>query len=194
MTKVGHGFDGVGCMKYGDRVLAVGDVSDQGKEVIAVNLGSERHRGYRLRCVRCGYETDTSKKSFHNNCKKCGSVRKNVISVEGHLWHKYRHSAKSRGLEFDLTIDEFSQIVRQDCHYCGDPPSQELVVARRAENRLTYNGIDRLDNANGYVIGNVVPCCWPCNQAKRGYTVSEFKDMVDKWKVRCESWAKDQTT
>ena len=28
------------------------------------------------------------------------------------------------------------------------------------------NGIDRINNAIGYINNNVVPCCWKCNRFK----------------------------
>lgn len=43
-------------------------------------------------------------------------------------------------------------------------------------NRRGYNGVDRKDNAKGYVTGNCLPCCWPCNYAKGSrYTYEQFK-------------------
>ena len=37
-----------------------------------------------------------------------------------------------------------------------------------------YNGIDRKDNALGYVEGNVVSCCKFCQYAKRDLPYEEF--------------------
>lgn len=42
------------------------------------------------------------------------------------------------------------------------------------------NGIDRYDSAQGYVSGNVVPCCWPCNRAKGSSITEEFLAHVRK--------------
>lgn len=39
------------------------------------------------------------------------------------------------------------------CHYCGLQPK-------------SIGGIDRKDNAQGYLQGNCVPCCRPCNVYK----------------------------
>jgi len=42
------------------------------------------------------------------------------------------------------------------------------------------DGLDRIDNTKGYVIDNVVPCCGHCNLMKRGMTVLEFKEHIQR--------------
>ena len=175
-------------MKYGERKLNIGDVSPQGKMVVGINSNVERHRGYKLKCTNCGHITDTSIKSFNNRCRKCNPVRSNTIPIEAHLWHRYKHSAKSRGILFDISLKRFSEIIKLDCMYCGSPPSQKLVVSRKVDNSLVYNGVDRLICERGYTGSNCVPCCWPCNQAKRDWPVDVFHGMVREWAKRCENW------
>ena len=43
-----------------------------------------------------------------------------------------------------------------------------------------YNGIDRVDSDGGYVTGNVVPCCWPCNRMKMDMVHADFLRHVGK--------------
>ena len=59
-----------------------------------------------------------------------------------------------------LTEEEFKNISKQDCYYCGkDGP----------------NGIDRVDNSIGYEFRNCVPCCKHCNYVKCDLSQDEFK-------------------
>jgi hypothetical protein len=44
--------------------------------------------------------------------------------------------------------------------------------------KFTYNGIDRIDNSQGYIIDNVVPCCTKCNIAKGRQSIQEFKEWI----------------
>ena len=175
-------------MKLGERKLTTGDVSAQGKIIVGINVGAERHRGYKIQCMSCGYIADTSIKSFTNSCKRCNPARSNSISIEAHLWHRYRHGAKDRNVNFDLSIDKFSKLVKEDCFYCGARPSQKLTVARKNDNTMIYNGVDRLICELGYTESNCVPCCWPCNQAKRDWPIDVFQNMVRRWAAKCETW------
>ena len=82
-------------------------------------------------------------------------------------WVQYRTSARVRNLEFKLDKDVFNLIISDNCIYCGHNPSP-------------INGIDRVDNTKGYLVGNCVPCCVICNKAKASLTLEEFKNWVDK--------------
>ncbi len=60
-------------------------------------------------------------------------------------------------------------LVRQLCTYCGSVPSQKIRwhnKKQKVEKSLHYTGIDRKNNAKGYVNGNVVSCCGVCNSIK----------------------------
>ncbi len=65
----------------------------------------------------------------------------------------YESGALRRGLAFELTADDFSVLTKDVCFYCGAPPHRSYR-GNRSSGRYTYNGIDRLDNALGYVTGN----------------------------------------
>ena len=78
----------------------------------------------------------------------------------------YIRSAKIRNYIFNLTIEQFTKIVQQPCHYCGS----------LQENKI--NGIDRKDNTIGYLIENCLPCCGACNYAKRSRSYDDFVTWV----------------
>jgi hypothetical protein len=90
----------------------------------------------------------------------------------------YKHHAERRGHAWELSRERFDQLVRGSCYYCGCVPattSRILAVRkRRTGSEFTYNGIDRMDNARGYIEGNVVSCCKTCNYAKRDLSAVEF--------------------
>jgi hypothetical protein len=88
---------------------------------------------------------------------------------------RYRISAKAKGLAWDLTKTEFEDITARDCHYCGSSPDN---LQRHAGNLFTYNGIDRVDNRQGYTPDNCVPCCRTCNSAKGKLGADEFLEWV----------------
>lgn len=94
----------------------------------------------------------------------------------------YRDTAKRKGLEWALTFKQAVDIMTQDCHYCGDPPSfvTEKHWPRPLNGTFTRNGIDRVDNTRGYTLDNVVPCCRQCNSAKGQMSSDEFYALVQR--------------
>lgn len=102
----------------------------------------------------------------------------------------YKAHAKIRNIEWNLTYNEASILLKSNCHYCTGLPSNTYNVL--TQNRciknlerinlgiIKYNGIDRLDNTKGYVPGNVVSCCTICNSAKNILSLDDFKKWINK--------------
>lgn len=68
------------------------------------------------------------------------------------LWD-YKNSSRRARVSFELTTTEFEKLIRSDCKYCRRTPDK-------------WFGIDRVIPSLGYVIDNVVTCCWDCNVDK----------------------------
>ena len=95
------------------------------------------------------------------------------------MLRSYKSCARARDLAWELTDEDFDGLTSRECFYCGCPPS----AVRKPDGlydggEFTYNGIDRRDNSLGYMIGNVVPCCWTCNHAKGNMPFDEFMAWV----------------
>jgi hypothetical protein len=86
----------------------------------------------------------------------------------------YERGALGRGFEWSLTDKEFFEITSRDCHYCGAAPVECCHVARKGNGDYFANGIDRIDSTKGYTLENTVPCCSPCNHAKRNHSKAKF--------------------
>ena len=93
------------------------------------------------------------------------------------LWTEYRNGAADRGFPFELSFEEFSDICSKNCHYCNSRPS---LVFEGRDGISRYSGIDRVDNSNGYVHKNVVPCCPVCNRMKLAMSLNDFITHVTK--------------
>lgn len=66
-----------------------------------------------------------------------------------------KRNAKTRGYEWALSLNEWKALaLGKDCHYCGGILCETGV------------GLDRKNNAMGYTLDNVVPCCKQCNSIK----------------------------
>jgi hypothetical protein len=89
------------------------------------------------------------------------------------VFNLYRTRASKRGIAFLLTRDEFNELTRGNCHYCGASPSQ-VSKRRHFNGAFIYNGIDRKDSSLGYSAMNCVSCCGTCNTMKQDLPYAEF--------------------
>jgi hypothetical protein len=106
-------------------------------------------------------------------CKKC-NVRKvgdwSKKTVSGR-YKEYKKSSKRRGIEFDLTKEEFCRFWKKRCEYCGG--------------EIKTIGLDRIDNRFGYVVGNIKACCKDCNFLKGSRNSKKFLSLVKKISNYC---------
>lgn len=97
-------------------------------------------------------------------CAKCGVVLGSQgkwckdHNTAARRWTQYANKATARGFEFTLTHDDLHDLLDRPCAYCGGKGG----------------GIDRIDSSKGYMIGNVNPCCWSCNQMKNDLPMGEW--------------------
>lgn len=96
------------------------------------------------------------------------------------LYSRQRDNARARNKFWDLTIEEFSSFLFDNCFYCGVGPSNSYPDRAKGEPPLRYSGLDRVDNSIGYVTGNIVSCCSQCNKGKHVMTAEEFLDWVSR--------------
>lgn len=123
------------------------------------------------------------------NTKSCGCWRKeharklNIlpegVAAFNALISAMKRGAKNRGLRWGLTDKQVASLTKRPCYYCGARPSQ-VSSPTPDTGAYIYNGLDRVDNDEGYVEENVVPCCKMCNYAKQTMTVGEFKAWATK--------------
>mgnify|MGYP003344123941 CR=1 FL=1 len=126
-------------------------------------------------CTTCFKQYDISNfKSINNNnetktCSTCREQNKKQIRNKekrnylsrtniNQSFHSYIKEAKRRNIEFKLTKEIFCDIIKHPCHYCN-----ELNIEKK------FNGIDRIDSNNGYILENCVACCSLCNYLKNKY-------------------------
>lgn len=83
----------------------------------------------------------------------------------------YKKGARSRQLEWRITDEDAFKMFSENCYYCGAPPQN---ISKAPGGDFIYTGIDRMDNALGYIPGNVVPCCKACNFIKCKLSTSEI--------------------
>lgn len=98
-----------------------------------------------------------------------------------HLYLTYRNESKTRGLLWGLEESVFFALTSSPCAICGTPPWQIHQLPKRSSDfSCLYVGLDRIDNNQGYINGNVRPCCKICNQAKHTRSEEEFQAWISR--------------
>lgn len=155
---------------------------------VAQFVGVSRHHESLWECqCDCGSVTTVSGNSLTGgNTRSCGCLQKDRVRercgkpttevlVKRVMLH-YTCHARTKGHPFELSNEQVQQLIFADCFYCGSSPGNIMQLSRHGP--TPYQGIDRLDNSKGYVLGNVVPCCIRCNKMKKVLGAEEFLDHV----------------
>jgi len=156
-----------------------------GKLIILKWTGKNKtHNSYYLCKCDCGNEKEIQFSSLKRGCtKSCGCTKQSYIykdptqsSFNG-LLLSYRTGAKTRGINFLLSEEEFKKLTSSSCFYCGKEPKTTLKI-QRGKSPYIYNGIDRVDNELGYFTENCVSCCKICNMMKKNLSLDIFLEHV----------------
>lgn len=134
----------------------------------------------------CKCECGTIKSVYGNSLVSgksisCGCAKRRY--PKGHaarrtVFCEYTNKCKRNNWKFHFSEEEFNNLIIKDCFYCGKEPSNIANKGGKMFGSFTYNGIDRVDNNEGYTKGNVVTSCKNCNLAKRKLSTEEFFNMI----------------
>jgi 5-methylcytosine-specific restriction endonuclease McrA len=110
------------------------------------------------------------------------------ITALNMIWASYKNECgrrwkKIKALEFSISKKDFHKLLKQNCTYCGDPPSNRKIITYRTSKEIYtiwYNGIDRKNSELGYSKENCVSCCKTCNKAKNDQTPTQFVTWIVK--------------
>lgn len=137
------------------------------------------YRAYKCLC-ECGTEKIINAISLQRGrTRSCGCIVSNYSPVwadprgapiKRSMLRTYKHGARRRSLLWELSSVEFERLILSPCRYCGS-----LGTPRGKSASLVANGIDRVDNFEGYTQTNCVPCCAECNQAKHSMSPSDWR-------------------
>jgi len=106
------------------------------------------------------------KKYRLENIEKIRKRRKELYYTPKGRYREIKNDAKRRGIEWNLTFEQFMQFWQKPCYYCGV--------------EIKTIGLDRIDSGKGYTIDNIVSCCHYCNTLKNNMSQKEFIDKCKK--------------
>lgn len=170
-----------------------------GRLFVETDLGPTKN-GYRWwGCVcSCGEKVAVrSRELDRGHTRSCGCLHKEVLSKRpgsnrlpagrasrNELLASYKKSASSRGHEWRIPDENFDALVTGECVYCGASRTLFRKPNKQVNGGFYYTGIDRVDNNKGYVLGNVVSCCWDCNRAKGKLSADDFQSWINRLAAR----------
>lgn len=167
-------------------------------------------------CTQCGksrpYDTYLYAKdgrfSVRGRCRACHNLRAKIYARSiaarvraAQLANPYRYRkrawashaltgtkgrAKQKGLEFNLTIEDF-QDVPDICPVLGIPIDKTFQERRGPydfKKRDFCPSVDRIDNTKGYVKGNIVIVSNRANRLKNDATMAELEAILRFYRAR----------
>jgi hypothetical protein len=146
--------------------------------------GTNLLRGKTIECVFCARRTASA----------VGRFKRSLPGSEGafrRLFDTYCRNAMRKGVPFVIGREAARRLFQSSCFYCGVSPSG-VQKSRRGGADFVFNGIDRIDNTEGYTETNVVPCCATCNYAKRDMTAADFLAWVGRIHAHQSKRGKDE--
>jgi hypothetical protein len=141
---------------------------------------------WKVQCLRCKSIVERGQGVFSGKfVQTCGCLRKKSPGESGAnlLFKTYKWGAAQRGIVFTLTREQFLKITKENCKYCGSPPNQVSGSSRKINGHngnYIYNGVDRVNNLEGYTIENSVSACGDCNRIKSSDTYKDFIRKIEK--------------
>ena len=112
-------------------------------------------------------QAEQAKKWRENNPEKMVETNENKKNNRQINYSNYVRTAEYKGLKFEITIEEYCDIVNKECHYCG-------IIEDKG-----FNGIDRKNQNEGYLLDNCVSCCKMCNYMKGSTSDETFIKRVE---------------
>lgn len=124
-------------------------------------------------CSMCNYmKYIYTEENFIKYCKNiydnygCEEISEEELRYR--KYYLYKRDAIKRSKEFNITEEEFEEIVQYKCYYCANKNETEQI------------GIDRYDSCVGYSAdrNKLVAACKVCNAMKKNFNVDVFYNKI----------------
>ena len=122
------------------------------------SLGIEEYRKREANYAKMWREENPDKVEEMNN-KRYSNVNM--------YFEVYKKDAFIKNINFELTKEQFINIVNKECYYCG-------IIQEKG-----FNGIDKKDCYDGYILDNCVSCCEMCNFMKGTLSINVFIKKIE---------------
>lgn len=144
-------------------------------------------------CTKCGNNyrntfeffdrSSAGQGGLRSDCRNCRLKYSREYSEKHWAWQLFnnaRNSSKRNGLEINITEEyvlELYENQKGKCYWLGI----KMIPSKQTKS-LLQPSIDRLDRNLGYVIGNVVLCCFVANFGRNENSITEWKNFLENLK------------
>ena len=124
--------------------------------------------GIKTDVIQCKACRDTNKRGDANRNKE-ERVKKAYENSkkDENRFKAYQKDARDQEKCFELTMEQFLDMTKKLCHYCGIMPTEG------------FTGIDRIRSRDGFTLENCAPCCSMCNKIKHNLSEEVFLRSVE---------------
>lgn len=112
-------------------------------------------------------KADQAKNWRDNNPEKVKEGNEKKKQNINYHYKTYINVAKNKNLNFEISLEEFIELIKNPCFYCG-------IIQDKG-----FNGIDKKVCSDGYILENVVSCCEMCNFMKGTLTPDVFYKKIE---------------
>lgn len=163
-------------------------LSDLGTRVVGKRKSIKHYVVVRCECGSEPREVEIST-LLSGRSQSCGCLHREIKqkppgrAALTYILHTYKKAARNRNLEFDLSREQFADLVFSNCHYCGREPdktteNRSQAIKQNVNGHIKWSGVDRKDNSVGYTPENCVAACTQCNMAKRDTSYNDFIEWI----------------
>ena len=129
--------------------------------------------------MKCSLSTDVFLKRIehiltYNNKIKGRYFPEEFCDTDAASYTQYKTRAVNKSLLFELTNDEYVELIKGNCYLCG-----------RKSYEGCKNGIDRIVNTLGYTMNNVKSCCGSCNHIKKDLELDKLFSKMSEIFMKC---------
>jgi len=173
--------------------LKIGDKYGRLTVIDIQSFGAGKHAAAICKCA-CGNQTSVQSHLL-TKIKSCGCSQYDTAFIKqrnsasyyskpvgeamfNNFYSSYLTKAKKHKQVFELSKEEFKTIISKNCEYCGREPRTRMVYKKDGSpmynGDILANGIDRVNNQEGYTLLNSVACCTECNLSKHTKNKEQF--------------------
>ena len=138
------------------------------------------HRAVWLFKCDCGKTKETqSHRVTTGNTQSCGCIlaENEYVTIAKDAFRKHKSSAKRRKYDWFLNFEEYYEIAKKPCVYCGKTSMRKNFNTGA---RLKLNSVDRINNEPYYRVSNCQSVCFMHQRMKSNFTHDEFvKSCID---------------